>query len=187
MLRAVRHIALLLAVLPAAVAAQTFPDGSLANFRSIGCDTPLTATCAYGWFTPYDAGNPSPTHVAFTISVRPHSNLRIRAVGVLRASGPGVGGIADYGGLCTSVDIPQFACSISGPDHLFMLGDYRPYTELSIGIQYFAADAPSINPVSIGSETLTLQRVVPEPGTYALLGTGLLALGGMAARRRRPA
>lgn len=34
-------------------------------------------------------------------------------------------------------------------------------------------------------ETVALALVTPEPGTWALLGTGLLALGGVAARRTR--
>ena len=48
--------------------------------------------------------------------------------------------------------------------------------------------ATGVNPaVYDGSvQTVLLQvTAVPEPGTWALLGTGLLALGGVAARRRR--
>ena len=35
------------------------------------------------------------------------------------------------------------------------------------------------------NSAITPPAVVPEPSTWALLGTGLLSIGGMAARRRR--
>ncbi len=43
------------------------------------------------------------------------------------------------------------------------------------GASYFRADNVS----------LATQNVIPEPSTYALLGAGLLVVGGVAARRRR--
>jgi hypothetical protein len=39
----------------------------------------------------------------------------------------------------------------------------------------------------VSSYTIAAVSTVPEPGTWALLGTGLLAVGGVAARRKRTA
>jgi hypothetical protein len=40
---------------------------------------------------------------------------------------------------------------------------------------------------TVSSYTIAAVSTVPEPGTWALLGTGLLAVGGVAARRKRTA
>jgi hypothetical protein len=59
--------------------------------------------------------------------------------------------------------LPGFLVA-SGPADPF---DYRPYASIAYHLQGFTV------------------AVVPEPGTWALLGTGLLAIGGVARVRRR--
>ena len=41
--------------------------------------------------------------------------------------------------------------------------------------------------VSFASGSVAPSATVPDPGTWALLGTGLLAIGGVAQRRKRAA
>jgi hypothetical protein len=44
---------------------------------------------------------------------------------------------------------------------------------------------PTATPASVSNYSIAAVSTVPEPGTWALLGTGLLAVGGIAARRKR--
>ncbi|MDF1501631.1 PEP-CTERM sorting domain-containing protein [Roseisolibacter sp. H3M3-2] len=85
-----------------------------------------------------------------------------------------------------------------GTDLLFLTFsgiNFAPFTRtflLGESTQFLGARVPSrFQQVTIstqGNTTVVVDNfavLAPEPSTYALLGTGLLALGGVAARRRR--
>jgi hypothetical protein len=63
-----------------------------------------------------------------------------------------------------------------------ILGQRISSVALTTNVAMTVANLDDVSQVRIGGAV----AVVPEPSTYALLGTGLFALGGIAARRKRP-
>ena len=76
---------------------------------------------------------------------------------------------------------------------LLLNGEYQPFTftgvatGASTALAFAAYNRPGANIIDDLSvvETTAAVTTAPEPGTWALLGTGLLAVGGVAVRRKR--
>jgi hypothetical protein len=81
----------------------------------------------------------------------------------------------DQGEYLIRVSSAQVFEFVSEQRATFVLGDYNAIDYSDDGFE----PRTSVSSFNVASS------VVPEPGTWALLGTGLLALGGVAHRRRR--
>jgi hypothetical protein len=73
------------------------------------------------------------------------------------------------------VATPGFA---TPPAQFRAIQDATPFTSVTLSTGLTGGFA-------IDNLTFRTATIVPEPGTWAMLGTGLLALGGIAARRKR--
>ena len=100
-------------------------------------------------------------------------------------------GMNGTGNALATLDLPVFASGLGSPE-CPLQGQYCPW--VAVGTN-FAGTAMSVSfggsPNYIGFDNVTFGSsnpdvgVVPEPGTVALLATGLIGLAGVRARRRR--
>ncbi|MDF1505059.1 PEP-CTERM sorting domain-containing protein [Roseisolibacter sp. H3M3-2] len=82
----------------------------------------------------------------------------------------------------------SFVGRVAGDELAFFASGQSRGTTHFGSLEFWAAGPPGMQRVrTFAALTSNVSLVTPEPSTYALLGTGLLIVGGVAARRRQRA
>jgi hypothetical protein len=142
----------------------------------------ITATADTGTVAPWPNATVQNTHAAATIT--------ISGFGTMSFSNPSHTWVANNCCMGIGANLGNNWLTLgSGIGTYGLAANFGPFFDPSAGTQnQFVNIATSMGPLTISSlvNGATFQAtVVPEPGTWALMAAGLLAVGGLARRQRR--